>query len=159
MATDTRAAASDQTDAALLSAVLPGEASAWLSQRPTAGGDYRRDIATFGKSWQQASALLGALPKKPARNAAQAQAASLIQRTDREACDVFLKAHAETLLRKSADDRAALDHPLASHCAKPSTACARTSKGACGRYRRPVILRGSPAIAHFRRLAVGPMRL
>jgi (3,5-dihydroxyphenyl)acetyl-CoA 1,2-dioxygenase len=105
---DTRAgsaAASDQTDAALLSAQLPGEAaSAWWSERPTASGDYRRDIIAFGKSWQQGSALLSALPKKPVRNAAQARAAALIQSTDRAARDVFLKAHTETLYRALTKD-------------------------------------------------------
>ncbi|MBV8776916.1 MAG: hypothetical protein JO258_06950, partial [Alphaproteobacteria bacterium] len=107
--TDTRTAAPnvapDQNDTALLSAVLPGEAAfAWWNARPSASGDYRRDIAAFGKSWQQASALLGALPKKPARNDAQARAAALIQRTDRVVRDVFLKAHTETLYRALTKD-------------------------------------------------------
>jgi (3,5-dihydroxyphenyl)acetyl-CoA 1,2-dioxygenase len=97
--------ASDQTDAALLAATLPGEAaSAWWSERPAASGDYRRDVTAFGKSWQQGSALLSALPKKPVRNAAQARAAALIQRTDRAARDVFLKAHTETLYRALTKD-------------------------------------------------------
>jgi (3,5-dihydroxyphenyl)acetyl-CoA 1,2-dioxygenase len=105
---DTRGAppaAADPTDAALIAAVLPGEAaSAWWNERPAASGDYGRDIAGFGKSWQQASALLSALPKKPARNAAQARAASLIQRTDRAARDAFLTVHAETLYRALTKD-------------------------------------------------------
>src|SRR5689334_11976762 len=106
---DTRAAAtnvtSDQSDAAVLTAVLPREAaSAWWNGRPTASGDYRRDIAAFGKSWQQASGLLAALPKKPARNPAQAGAAALIQRTDRADRDVFLMTHAETLYRALTKD-------------------------------------------------------
>ncbi|MBV8755296.1 MAG: enoyl-CoA hydratase/isomerase family protein, partial [Hyphomicrobiales bacterium] len=60
--------------------------------------------ATFGKSWQQGSALLSTLPKKPARNAAQARAAALIQRTDRTARDAFLTAHTETLYRALTKD-------------------------------------------------------
>jgi len=107
-AIDTRAAspvASDQTDADLLTALLPGAAaSAWWGERPKTSGDYRRDIDTFGRSWQQGSALLAVLPKKPARNAAQACAAALIQRTDRAARDAFLKAHAETLYRALTKD-------------------------------------------------------
>jgi thioesterase DpgC len=105
---DTRAApsvASDQDDVALLTALLPGEAaSAWWNERPTASGDYRRDVAAFGKSWQQGNALLCTLPKKPARDATQARAALLIQRTDRAARDVFLKAHIETLCRALTKD-------------------------------------------------------
>ena len=105
---DTRAATnvtSDQSDAALLTAVLPREAaSAWWNERPKASGDYRRDVAAFGKIWQRASALLAALPKKPARNAKQAGAAALIQRTDRGDRDVFLTAHTETLYRALTKD-------------------------------------------------------
>jgi (3,5-dihydroxyphenyl)acetyl-CoA 1,2-dioxygenase len=105
---DTRAATnvtSDQSDAALLTAVLPREAaSAWWNERPKASGDYRRDVAAFGKIWQQANALLAALPKKPARNSAQAGAAALIQRTDRADRDVFLTAHTETLYRALTKD-------------------------------------------------------
>jgi thioesterase DpgC len=75
-----------------------------VERAATASGDYRRDIGVFGKSWQQASALLGALPKKPARNAAQARAAALIQRTDRADRDTFLTAHTETLYRALSKD-------------------------------------------------------
>jgi thioesterase DpgC len=97
--------ASVEADASLLGAVLPGDAvSPWWNGRPKASGDYRRDIAAFGKSWQQGNALLATLPKKPARNAAQARAAALIQRTDRAARDLFLKAHTETLYRALTKD-------------------------------------------------------
>src|ERR1700741_1392340 len=109
MPTNTRAPSgagtTDESDAAVLAAVLPGEAaSTWRNERPKASGDYRRDIAAFGKSWQQGSALLAALPKKPARNAAQARAAAFIQRTDRVARDAFLAAHTETLYRALTKD-------------------------------------------------------
>jgi thioesterase DpgC len=110
MATNTRATSvaaltPDESDAALLASVLPGDAaSAWWNARPKASGDYRRDIATFGKSWQQGSALLAALPKKPARNPAQARAAAVILRTDRAARDAFLTAHRETLYRALTKD-------------------------------------------------------
>src|SRR5262249_33861116 len=102
MATNTRAPSgpTDESDAALLVSLLLGDAaSAWWNDRPKASGDYRRDIAAFGKSWQQGSALLAALPKKPARSAAQTRAAALIQRTDRAARDAFLAAHTDTLYR------------------------------------------------------------
>jgi enoyl-CoA hydratase/carnithine racemase len=110
MATDPRAQSvaavtPNESDAALLASLLLGDAaSAWWNERPKASGDYRRDIATFGKSWQQGSALLAALPKKPARNAAQARAAALIQRTDRAARDAFLTAHTDTLYRALTKD-------------------------------------------------------
>jgi enoyl-CoA hydratase/carnithine racemase len=110
MATDPRAPSvaavtPNESDAALLASLLLGDAaSAWWNERPKASGDYRRDIATFGKSWQQGSALLAALPKKPARNAAQARAAALIQRTDRAARDAFLTAHTDTLYRALTKD-------------------------------------------------------
>lgn len=108
---DTRAApapslASDEADAgAILASVLPGEAAAaWWKERPKATGDYRRDIAAFAKIWQQGAELLDALPKKPARSAAQARAAALIQSTDRVARDAFLAAHAQTLYRALTKD-------------------------------------------------------
>jgi (3,5-dihydroxyphenyl)acetyl-CoA 1,2-dioxygenase len=107
MATNTRAApaTADESDAALLSSVLPGDAaSVWWNARPKASGDYRQDVAVFGKSWQQGGALLAALPKKPARSAAQERAAALIQRTDRAARDAFLTAHADTLYRALTKD-------------------------------------------------------
>jgi (3,5-dihydroxyphenyl)acetyl-CoA 1,2-dioxygenase len=95
----------DESDAALLASLVPAEtASAWWNDRPKASGDYRRDIATFGKSWQQGSTLLAALPKKPVRNTAQARAAALIQRTDRAARDAFLAAHSERLYRALTKD-------------------------------------------------------
>jgi (3,5-dihydroxyphenyl)acetyl-CoA 1,2-dioxygenase len=95
----------DESDAAVLASVLPGEAaSTWWNDRPTASGDYRRDSATFGKSWQRGSALLAALPKKPARSATQERAAALIQRTDRAARDAFLTAHTDTLYRALTKD-------------------------------------------------------
>lgn len=106
---DTRAvagtAADAGDDAALLNSLLPGEAvSAWRNDRPKASGDYRRDIAGFAKTWQQGAALLAALPKKPARNPAQARAAALIQQADRASRDVFLAAHRETLYRALTKD-------------------------------------------------------
>ena len=110
MATDTRAAPvlnvnEDEPDCAVLGAVLPSDAAAaWWNERPKASGDYRRDIASFGKKWQQGNALLGSLPRKPARNAAQARAAAFLQRTDRAARDVFLTAHTETLYRALTKD-------------------------------------------------------
>jgi thioesterase DpgC len=89
-----------ENDAALLASVLPSEAvSAWRTSRPMASGDYRRDVAAFAQTWQQGAGLLAALPKKPARNQAQARAAAIIQNTDRASRDVFLAAHAETLYR------------------------------------------------------------
>src|SRR5262249_51259567 len=123
---DTRAAApnvtTDQNDAALLASVLPGEAaSAWWIERPKASGDYRRDIGAFGKSWQQASTLLAALPKKPARNATQAHAAALIQRTDRANRDAFLTAHTETLY-------GALTKTSPNSCASPISSTPRHAK-------------------------------
>jgi enoyl-CoA hydratase/carnithine racemase len=98
-------ASEDSEAASLLASVLPGAATTpWWRERPKAGGDYRRDIAAFSQTWQQGSALIAALPKKPARNAAQARAAALIQRTDRAARDAFLAAHAETLYRALTKD-------------------------------------------------------
>src|SRR5262249_3342822 len=89
-----------ENDAALLASVLPNETvSMWRTNRPKASGDYRRDVAAFAQTWQPSAGLLTALPKKPARNQAQARAAVLIQNTDRASRDVFLAAHAETLYR------------------------------------------------------------
>src|SRR5262249_31376628 len=94
-----------ENDVALLASVLPSETvSMWRTNRPTASGDYRRDVAAFPQIWQQGFGLLAALPKKPARNQAQARAAVLIQNTDRASRDVFLATHAETLYRALTKD-------------------------------------------------------
>ncbi|HYS48926.1 MAG TPA: enoyl-CoA hydratase/isomerase family protein [Xanthobacteraceae bacterium] len=107
-ASTARAAAAAESDpahdagaaAALAAAGLSGEASAaWLANRPAASGDYRTDVAAFGRTWRLGLDLLAALPNKPSRNAAQASAAALIHRMDRAARDAFLIAHVEALYR------------------------------------------------------------
>ncbi|HXW23464.1 MAG TPA: enoyl-CoA hydratase/isomerase family protein [Xanthobacteraceae bacterium] len=91
--------AADDADPAALLALLPPAAAAWWNDRPQASGDYRRDVAAFGKTWRQGAELLAALPQKPGRTGAQARAAALIRKTDRAARDAFLAVHAESVYR------------------------------------------------------------
>ena len=89
----------------LAAAGLSGEAaSAWLNNRPSVSGKYRQDIGVFGRTWAQGLDLIAKLPAKASRNSAQANAAALIHRTDREARDAFLIAHAGTLYRALTND-------------------------------------------------------
>jgi enoyl-CoA hydratase/carnithine racemase len=79
---------------------LPSDSvTAWLGSRPEITGDYRRDAALFSPFWRAGSDLLAKLPKKPARNPAEARAAETIARLSRAARERFLTAHLEALYR------------------------------------------------------------
>src|SRR5579871_2890666 len=81
-------------------AALPAPAvAAWLASRPDLSGDYRLDAAASSHFWLGGADLLGKLPPKPKRDAAEAAAAGAILATTRVARDRFLAAHVETLYR------------------------------------------------------------
>jgi thioesterase DpgC len=81
-------------------AALPPKAAAWLKAGLRLTGGLGRDAAAASKFWQQGSAFLAKLPRKPARTVAQQQAAAAILAGCREARERFLAAHAEAIYRK-----------------------------------------------------------
>src|SRR5579883_3095388 len=96
-----------ETRLVLERAQLAGDATgSWLENRPDVTGDYKRDAAAFSRQWQTGARLLSRLPAKPRRNEAEAAAAGLIIRIDREARDRFLAAHAEQVYRLLTKDYA-----------------------------------------------------
>jgi thioesterase DpgC len=91
--------------AVLAAAGLPREpASAWLNNHPLVTADCQGDAAAFAQTWRLGADLLAALPKRSARSAAEASAATLIHRTDREARDSFLGAHVDAIYRSLTTD-------------------------------------------------------
>jgi (3,5-dihydroxyphenyl)acetyl-CoA 1,2-dioxygenase len=81
-------------------------AAAWLSSAPERVSDYARDRVHFSQFWRASTDLLGKLSKKPARDPEQAEAAGLILETSRQARELFLAAHAETVYRALTRDYA-----------------------------------------------------
>src|SRR5262249_25114803 len=73
------------------------EVNAWLAGMQTATSDYGNDSARYSKFWIRSNDLLGRLPAKPSRNAAEAKAAQVILSAGREHRERFLTAYAETL--------------------------------------------------------------
>src|SRR6185437_6524438 len=57
---------------------LSAKAAAGLSKAPRLIGNYKRDIASAGKYWRDAAALLAKLPKRRKRNEAEQTAAEFI---------------------------------------------------------------------------------
>jgi enoyl-CoA hydratase/carnithine racemase len=78
--------------------------AAWLSARPVAGDDFKRDGETYSRFWKIGADLLAALPKKPARNVKQQRAAELMLGINRTARDQFAHQHAEALYRTLTND-------------------------------------------------------
>lgn len=84
---------------------LAGDAiAAWLAEMPPATGDFARDRAAFSERWRRGGALLASLPRRPARNAAERDAAALILAGDRAARERFLAAHAIRVYRELTRD-------------------------------------------------------
>src|SRR6185312_14764274 len=83
------------------------DAQAWHDAAPRRADDYAADAARFSRFWQMGAALLARLPAKATRNAAEADAASLLLRTARDARRAFLAAHAASLYRTLTRDHAA----------------------------------------------------
>jgi len=79
-------------------------AADWLGSEPDLSGDYRRDMAAGSHFWLAGTKLLGRLPPKPKRGAAQAMAADLVTTKSRQARDRFLDLHVETLYRTLTKD-------------------------------------------------------
>ncbi len=80
---------------------LPAKsAAAWLKTGLRITGNFKRDAAAASKFWQQGTAFLAKLPKKPLRTVEQQQAALAIQFAARESREQFLSRHADAVYRK-----------------------------------------------------------
>jgi (3,5-dihydroxyphenyl)acetyl-CoA 1,2-dioxygenase len=91
MARTARAAA----NADLQTGALPQkDVDEWLAGEPRRASDLVGDRERFSAFWHDAGRLIERLPRKPARNPAQAQAAQAIHQRTREARELFLRAHA-----------------------------------------------------------------
>src|SRR5438874_1022824 len=64
---------------------------------PSDTADFAGDRLRYGQFWQTSEQMLGQLPAKPKRDAAQAEAAERIKGEAREARRRFLRAHARTV--------------------------------------------------------------
>jgi thioesterase DpgC len=94
--------ARETTDAAaveyLAAAGLPArEVRDWLQAEPGETTDFPNDRKRFSAYWQKSSRLLGRLPSKPHRGAAEIGAARAIQERAREARARFLRRHGESV--------------------------------------------------------------
>jgi thioesterase DpgC len=69
----------------------------WSAAAPKRTGDFYVDRPRYERFWQLSRDLLTRLPKKPARNPAEAAAAAAILAGAREQRESFLTAHCETL--------------------------------------------------------------
>jgi (3,5-dihydroxyphenyl)acetyl-CoA 1,2-dioxygenase len=69
----------------------------WVAVAPKRAGDFHVDRPRYMRFWQLSRDLLARLPKKPARNPAEAKAAQSILAAAREQREHFLAAHAELL--------------------------------------------------------------
>jgi (3,5-dihydroxyphenyl)acetyl-CoA 1,2-dioxygenase len=69
----------------------------WLAVAPQRTGDFHVDRPRYMRFWQLSRDLLAGLPKKSARNPAEASAAQSILAAAREQREHFLAAHAEQL--------------------------------------------------------------
>ncbi len=70
-----------------------GASAAWREALPADTGDFSGDCARYVRFWDLGAALLARLPAKPARTAAQVDAAGQIKQVSREARTRFLAAH------------------------------------------------------------------
>ncbi len=77
----------------------------WTAATPKRTGDFYVDRPRYERFWQLSRDLLARLPKKPARNSAEAAAASAILAAAREQREHFLTAHCGQLYDELTRDR------------------------------------------------------
>jgi len=97
--------AGGEADLLARAGLAAADVAAWLAASPAASGDFRSDVERFSRYWQMGAALKERLPRKPARNAAEQDAAALILRLCRAARERFLAAHAGTVYAALTGDR------------------------------------------------------
>jgi (3,5-dihydroxyphenyl)acetyl-CoA 1,2-dioxygenase len=91
---------------ALKSAALDERAvTEWTAATPKRTGDFHVDRPRYERFWQLSGNLLGHLPKKPQRSAAEAAAAAAILAAAREQREHFLGAHCELIYDELTRDR------------------------------------------------------
>jgi len=78
--------------------------AAWLHSDGSMQGHYDRDAEIFVRQWRLGAELLAKLPPKPARSAAESEAAATILSRDRAGRESYLAAHAGTIYRLLTDD-------------------------------------------------------
>src|SRR6185369_14583900 len=91
-----RAAGQPVSAESLHAAGLPrDEVDAWVAADPGAATDYTADRERFSAYWQTSTRLLGRLPQRAQRTAAEQEAADAIQDRARASRARFLMRHAE----------------------------------------------------------------
>lgn len=92
--------------AALAEAGIPlAAASTWLRSMPDIRGYFWSDSPACSNFWRAGAAIRRTLPAKPAHNTAQAKAAEIIHRRERDLRERFLASHTEALYGKLTHDR------------------------------------------------------
>jgi thioesterase DpgC len=87
-------AGSECLEAAGLAASAVGE---WAAAAPEPTGDFDGDCVRYRRFWERCDDLLGRLPNKPARNAAESAAAAALLLAGRAARERFLGAHTDAV--------------------------------------------------------------
>src|SRR5262245_30057240 len=82
------------------------EVDAWLRSDPGPARDYAVDRERFSAFWQASTRLVGRLPQRPRRSAAEQGAAEIIHDAARDARARFLMRHAEALYDALTERRA-----------------------------------------------------
>lgn len=80
-------------------------ATEWMAARQSAATDYAIDRTRYGQFWARCDDLIGRLPDKPARSAAEAAAAEVVFLAARDHRERFLQAHSDTLYDKLTGNR------------------------------------------------------
>src|SRR5437764_318509 len=82
----------------LTAAELPAsDIQDWLQAEPGETTDFSADRRQFSRYWQKAGRLIGRLPPKPRRNAAEQAAADFVQDRARSARVRFLRSHVDAV--------------------------------------------------------------
>jgi len=96
----------DATIDGLVAAGLDAEAVGdWIAAEPMRTADLATDRHRYSAFWDRSTELLAALPAKPRRSEAEAEAAETILATARESRERFLSVHAEAVYDELTDRR------------------------------------------------------
>ena len=81
------------------------EAQDWLASEPRLVGDFAEDCRRFSAFWSEADRLLDGLPRKPRRDAGQANMAAAIRLRARDTRELFLRQHVAQVYAALTNDR------------------------------------------------------
>src|SRR5262245_26255201 len=93
----------DKTNATAVAAELcvaglsESEVAEWAAAEPRGTTDYNADCQSYARFWARSADLIRRLPRKPARDTAEANAAAVIFDCARMERERFLAAHCGTL--------------------------------------------------------------